>query len=155
MIKIYNKADGFFEPANVLIDVERFFDISVPPSEIDVIGLQVIERIDGAHFVDQALGTIETPYGITSYRNLSTGCKSVLDYIYLTKHPSKYRDVKAVDFTECGWNAIDCLFDVISDGISDKIGIIIRHDDGLYNCKPHKMLFNNEIAIESMKEFYL
>ena len=60
-----------------------------------------------------------------------------------------------MDFTECGWNAIYCLFDVISDGITDKIGIIIRHDDGLYNCKPHKMIFNNEIAIESMKEFYL
>lgn len=53
-----------------------------------------------------------------------------------------------MDFTECGWNAIDCLFDVISDGISDRIGIIIRHDDGLNNCKSHKILFNNEIAMQ-------
>ncbi|SES28808.1 hypothetical protein SAMN04487884_12713 [Butyrivibrio fibrisolvens] len=155
MIRIYNRAEGFFELDNILIDVERFFDISIPASEIDDIGKLVMEKIDGAHFVDQSIGTIKTPYGITSYRNLSTGCKSVLDYIYLTKHPVKYKEVKAVDFTESGWNALDCLFDVISNGVSDKLGIIIRHDDGLYNCKSHTMLFNDEVKIESMKEFYL
>ncbi len=155
MIKIYNRSEGFFKDDNILVDVDRFFDISVSVGDIDEIGMQVMEKIDGAHFVDSNIGTIETPYGITSYKNLSTGCKSVLDYLFIAKHPVKYRDVKAVDFTECGWNAIDCLFDVISNGVSDKLGIIIRHDDGLYNCKPHKMLFNGEFEIESMKEFYL
>ena len=155
MIKVYNKSEGFFESDSVLIDIDRFFDISVPASEIDEVGMMVMNEIDGAHFVDQSLGTIETPYGITSYKDLSTGCKSVLAYIFLTKHPVKYKEVKAVDFTECGWNALDCLFDVISSRVSDRLGIIIRHDDGLYNCKPHKMLFNNEMSIESMKEFYL
>ena len=61
MIKIYNKAEGFFEPENILVDVERFFDISVPAVEIDDVGKRVMDIIDGAHFVDQKLGTVETP----------------------------------------------------------------------------------------------
>lgn len=154
MIKVYNKIDDFFKIENVLIDVDRFFDISIPPGEIDKMGKVVMQRIDNAVFLDQNIGTIKTPYGVTSYKNLSTGCKCILDYLYLTKHSSEYQDVKAIDFTESGWNAIDCLLDVI-DGEGDDLGIVIRHDDGLYKCKSHRMLFNNEKVIESLAEFYI
>lgn len=155
MIKVYNKIEGFFELDEILIDTDRFFDISVPSMEIDDVGEKVMNRIDRARFIDKKLGTIETPYGITSYQNLSTGCKSVLDYIYISKHPVRYKEVKAIDFTECGWNALDCLFDIITDGLNDKLGIIIRHDDELYKCKPYKMRFNDEKIINSMAEFYI
>lgn len=63
--------------------------------------------IDNAKLIDKRTGKIETPYGITDIKDLSTGCKTVLNYIFMVENPEMYSIVKAINATECGWNALE------------------------------------------------
>ena len=62
--------------------------------------------------------------------------------------------MKAIDGTECGWNALDKLFDIIDKEHDSKIIIVLQHDNDLY-----KQLFNFNIDnlddIERMNNFVI
>ena len=79
MVKIYT-SKKYFRPEEILIDNESFFDNTVTAKSFDELSLDVIMNIDKAKLIDRNIGTIETPFGITSIDNVSTGCKAVLNY---------------------------------------------------------------------------
>ena len=71
----------------------------------------VISKIDRAKVLDAELGTIETPYGVTDYKHLSSGTKAVLIALFLIENCEDSNFV--LNMNECGGNVYDILFDVV------------------------------------------
>lgn len=151
MVKIYT-SKKYFRPEEILIDNESFFDNTVTAKSFDELSLDVIMNIDKAKLIDRNIGTIETPFGITSIDNVSTGCKAVLNYIYISNNKISYRDIKAIDATECGWNAIEELFKAI-ERKKYELGVIIEHDNKLFHCSDRDYLVDNKRQIHSLLDF--
>jgi hypothetical protein len=104
--------------------------------------------------VDINTGEIRTPYGLTSIRNLSTGCKTILNFIYINSELNKYNQIKAIEVTECGWNALEELF-LQYEKLSSKIDLILRHQNGLYNCTERRYLIDEEYEITDLSDLEL
>lgn len=152
MIKIYT-SNRFFEDREIIIDNESFFNNNIRPKQLSKTSLEVMWRIDKAKLIDTRTGKIETPYGICSIRDLSTGCKTVLNCIYIIEHKDKYPNAKAIELTECGWNAIEEVFQYFEDNKIEHIGLVIEHDNFLFKCKDRDYLVDNKRHIKSMYEF--
>lgn len=84
---------------------------------------KLIEQIDHARVTDDK--HIETRYGLGTVRNLSSGCKTLLNVM---KHPDK-----VVNADECGKNVLDVLFSM--DGIH------------LYMSRPERIYIPENIEI--------
>lgn len=153
MIKLYN-SDKYFRSNEIIIDNEAFFNNNISAKKFSQTSLDIIQRIDKAKLIDAKTGKIETPYGIASIKDLSTGCKTVLNLIFITENPELYPNVKAIKATECGWNALEELFKFMDETNKKEIGIIIDHDDDLYNCADREYLVNDTRKIETMFDFY-
>lgn len=151
MIRLYTSRK-YFKLEELIIDNESFFSNNVAPITLDELSLEVIGNIDKASMLDKRIGTIQTPYGITSVDSLSTGCKTVLNYLFLVNNKIEYDSIKAIDATECGWNAIEELFRMIETTKYD-LGIIIEHNNKLYRCSDREYLVDNKEIIHSMFEF--
>lgn len=153
MIRLYTSS-SYFKADETIIDNEAFFNNNVSAKYLTDSSLMVMSDIDKAKLIDRKTGKIETPYGITSIRDLSTGCKTILNCIFIHENPERYPTVKAINATECGWNAIDRLFEYIESIDIFDIAIIIEHDNDLYKCKDREYLVNNDKHIKSMLEFF-
>lgn len=134
LIKIYTTTSEIDKKAT-LYDNDTFFDNRVNTKEFTELEKEIIEHIDKAKIIDENIGEIKTPFGICSIKKLSTGCKTVLNYVWLSKHQDdeKYKGIKYLYATECGWNALEELFKA-ADDINYDIGFIIEHNNELYNC---------------------
>lgn len=82
MIRIYRDRSKFKEE-NILLDNEAFFNNNVSPKNLNKVSLRIMKDIDKADLIDSNIGTIQTPYGITGIDSLSTGCKTVINYIVI------------------------------------------------------------------------
>ena len=60
--------------------------------------------------LDRNTGAISTPFGVTDIYHLSTGCKVVLFYLYMQTLGRDKFDSYILEITECGGNALRCLF---------------------------------------------
>lgn len=90
------------------------------------------------------MGQKKNIFGITDIKYLSTGCKTVLCYLYLKKNDVE--DI-VIDVTECGYNALDVLFDVV-DRLEDNDSVfILRHKQGLTKCKNRNYSVNGHIDL--------
>lgn len=154
MINIYTHHDSF-KPDEIIIDNESFFNNNVSPRTLGDESLSVMWEIDRARLLDSKTGKMETPYGIASIRDLSTGCKTVLNYIFITEFRNRYPNVKAIDATECGWNAIEKLFSIIEERKDEEIIVVIQHNNDLYECEDREYCINGEEIIYSMYDFHL
>lgn len=147
-IKLYRSYD-FFNKENVLSDNEVFFLSKIKVSEFYEEFLEVMKEIDNAELLDKKTGMIKTPFGVCSKDYLSTGCKTVLNLIYLYRHKEEYQWVEAIDATECGINAISIIIDFLEKTEYD-MNIILRHGDGLCNCKKSHYIIDNKIEVEEI-----
>lgn len=147
MIKLY-KSDKYFKNNEVIIDNESFF-LNIPFKSMHEESIKVMQKIDKAILLDINTGAIKTPFGITSIKNLSTGYKTVLNLIYLTENPKEFPNVKAIVVNECGWNALEELFNIIENYNID-IGIILEHDNKLYKCSNREYLVNGKETIQEL-----
>lgn len=149
MIRLYTSLN-FFKPDEILLDNEAFFKNNIGASDISDKGLKAMKLLDGAILLDKNTGKIQTPFGICSIYDLSTGCKTLLNVIYLIEY-NKYPQVKAINCTECGWNALEQIFELLDE--TNAFGIIIEHDNELYNCSDRDYLVNDKEHITSMFDF--
>ena len=62
------------------MNIDDYFNLFVLPSELDATDEKIMYEIDKAKLLDKELGTIRTPFGITSIEHLSSGCKTVIGY---------------------------------------------------------------------------
>lgn len=147
MVRIYNSLD-YFKNDEVIIDNESFFN-NIPLRELSRDSLCALKEIDGAEILDMRLGKIQTPYGITDIKSISTGCKTALNTVYCVEHPEAFPSVKAINVTECGWNALDSIFEYI-DTHSVNMAFVLEHDNDIFNCKKRKYLINGKQMIDDL-----
>ena len=97
MIDIYtNKSDS----KNWIIRNDLYFNLNTSNEEMSQKEVDLIRQIDGAKLTPDK--HIETKYGIGTIRNLSSGCKTLLN---LVKHSDK-----VVNVEECGPNVLKIIF---------------------------------------------
>ena len=147
MIKLFTSVN-YFKPEEIVIDNESFF-YNIPSKSLSNVSLQMMRYIDHAELIDTRTGKIETPYGITGIESLSTGCKTVLNAVYITENPEEFPTVRAINATECGWNAIEKLLGYIEVCNSD-MSVVIEHDNDLYKCSDREYIVNEKYKINKM-----
>lgn len=149
MIRLYRNKDKI-DSNSIIVDNDSFFNNNVAPKDLSEISLKVMNVIDNAVLIDKEIGTIKTPYGVTSIDCLSTGCKTILNYIFLSSN--KYNHIKAIDATGCGWNALEGLFKAIEESKYD-IAIILEHNNDLYNCSDREYIVDDNESMTSLFDF--
>lgn len=142
-----------FQPGEIIMDNNQFFDNNVIIGYLGVEELDAMKKIDGAELIDRKTGNINTPYGSTDISNLSLGCKTVINYLWTKKHPERFESLKAIWATEAGYNALEVLFEFMEEFQDEKMTVVIEHDDGLYECKDRAYRIDNQRVIYSMFDF--
>lgn len=105
----------------------------------DVPGYEgILKAIDGASLLDKNSGLISTSIGLTDVNHLSTGCKTALNIAYVLQNPDL--GYKTVNVTECGYNALDVIFDM---ELKD-LKLLLKHRDGVCKCKEHDYVVNGK-----------
>lgn len=110
----------------------------------------VLEKIDNAVIKDVKTDAVETKYGVTSITNVSSGCKVVLTYLYYKRNQERYDGTVVFNVNECGWNALDVLFELASKLNDDKTCFYLCHQDKIYNCKERSYLINKSRKISNL-----
>jgi hypothetical protein len=102
--------------------------------------------IDGAHILDRGIGTIRTPFGLTSIESLSTGVKTFLNILYIAKYKLPF----TVDLTQCGYNVLDIIFSYLDD--NPIIDVLLTHLD-IMKCKHFEFLVNGKTHYRNNLDF--
>lgn len=118
MIKVYS---DYNKATDLVLGVDALFNVLISGKEINnEFCISMLQRIDDATLVDVSLGTITTPFGTTSIKHLSTGCKTaILCFYYINKNESK-----CINVSECGGNALEEIFDLVNDSC---VSVMLRH----------------------------
>ncbi len=145
MINIFTDLDRF-NRKEVILDNDAYFYENVTAENFGDLEEEIIKQIDNGVIIDKKLGTVKTLRGITSIDNLSTGCKTVLNYVYISKNKN---EIKAIDASYCGYNALEVLFLTI-EKVNYPINIIIRHKDNLFKCNDREYKINNKRIIKNL-----
>lgn len=148
MVKIYRSL-SYFHIENVLYDNEGFFNNHINGIRLNHLSKEVMQKIDQSELIDVNLSTIKTPYGVCNIKCLSTGCKTLLNTIYLMEHKDEYAYVEAVNATECGWNALEVLFDLV-DKNNYPIALVVEHRNGLFHCSERDYLIDGKKQVRSL-----
>lgn len=80
MVRLYTSGK-YFKDNEIIIDNDSFL-ITMYLQKPFRNSIKVMEEVDHAKLLDQNIGKIETPYGITGIQDLSTGCKTILNCIF-------------------------------------------------------------------------
>ncbi len=143
MIYVYtNKQDS----ENWILQNDWYFNLYTSNQDFSEKDKEVIWQIDHASLTENKY--IETKYGLGTVRNLSSGCKTLLNVM---KNPGK-----VVNADECGKNVLDILFAM--DGISlymsrperidiaDNIEICFNNTDVVAGRKGYEQWWSREYA---------
>lgn len=137
MIFIYtNKQDS----EDWILQNDWYFNLYTGNEDFTQKDSEVIWQIDHAKLTENK--HIETKYGLGTVRNLSTGCKTMLNVM---KNPGK-----VVSADECGKNVLDMLFAM--DGIHlymsrpERIHIADDVKICFITCKPAQRKYVTEVA---------
>ena len=141
-----------YSDGELIWDNESFFNNNVTAKNFTGDSIKIMMDIDKAKLIDMSTGKIETPYGICSIENLSSGCKTILNYYFIKQFPNLYPNIKAINAIECGSNALEELFRAIEQN-GDSIEVLLQHDNKLYNCSDRMYCIDGIRTIESMFDF--
>ncbi len=148
MIKLYTSLD-YFNKDNILFDNEAFFKEMISSKELADDELNILWEIDKAKIVNNKIDKIETPYGICSLKDISTGCKTAINIMFIMKHKEQFHKLEAINATECGVNALESIFQIV-DKYNYDINIIVEHDDDIWECSKREYLINGERCINDL-----
>lgn len=143
MVKIYTSQAKQLKTIN---NNDNYFFENIAPKDLDDVSRSVMKKIDQAELIDSQIGKIQTPRGIGSIEDLSTGCKTVLNYLYAKNHDSS---IEAINISYCGYNALDVLFDIVEEDKSNYIFVLL-HRDEIYKCKEHDFEIDGKRNISSL-----
>lgn len=97
MIEIYTEKR---DSEDWILQNDLYFNLNTGNEKMSQVEKNLIWRIDEARLTSDK--HIETKYGLGTIRNLSSGCKTLLN---LVKHPEK-----VVNVEECGPNVLELIF---------------------------------------------
>lgn len=147
MVNLY-KSTKYFNKNEIMDNPEMFFINRISSKDLSDDSIKVMHTIDKAVLLDKSTGKIQTPFGICSIEDLSTGCKIAICIIYLNEHRDRFSQIKAVNATEAGVNALDSLFDYIEKN-NFNIGIITEQED-IFDCKDRIYKINGKYMVDSL-----
>ena len=150
MVRIYTDRKAF-NAGEIILDNDAFFGANIVLDELRGQSERIMDEIDRARVLDFDTGAIKTPYGVTDIFSLSTGCKTVLNYLHLVRHRNKYPDMKAILGTECGQNALEALFRSIEILKVDLI-VVVEHRNNIEDCSERDYYINDRK--EAVKSLY-
>ena len=143
MLKLYTD-DTKFDIDKILYGNDAVFDAHTCWMSFDKSDQDLMQKYDRASIIDDNKkygASIQTPYGIASVTELSTGLKTLLNLRYMKKM-SQY---VAIDITEAGENV---LLDIFEEAVKSGISVILRHTD-IPDFKPLSiMVDDNEVVYE-------
>lgn len=142
MIKIITKTDRTYDYN--FDDCENFFRAKIFSTSFTDVDLSVLQEIDHAELLDRHTGAIKTDFGITSIDYLSTGCKTVLTYLYILRNANNYDGSILLNVTECGANALRKLFSLMDQENDLDITLLLRHTNNLFLCGEHDFLYDGK-----------
>ena len=114
MIKMYTGEDKLIEIENFIKGADYYFDSKISNLTLEEISL--LNKVEKFSYLGN--NKIETPYGVCSIYELSTGSKTIINIL---RNPDK-----VFDATGCGENALIILFEQID---NTDIKIVLRHGD--------------------------
>lgn len=97
MLDIYTKKK---DSKDWILQNDLYFNLNTGNEEMSQNEINLIQQVDEAKLTPDK--HIETKYGIGTIRNLSSGCKTLLNIV---KHPDK-----VVCVEECGPNVLEIIF---------------------------------------------
>ena len=97
MIDIYTDKK---ESKDWILQNDLYFNLNTGNEEMSQNEINLIQQVDEARLTPDK--HIETKYGLGTIRNLSSGCKTLLNIV---KHPDK-----VVNVEECGPNVLEIIF---------------------------------------------
>ncbi len=97
MIDIYTEKK---ESSDWILQNDLYFNLNTANEEMSQNEISLIQQVDEAKLTQDK--HIETKYGLGTIRNLSSGCKTLLNIV---KHPDK-----VVCVEECGPNVLNVIF---------------------------------------------
>ena len=145
MVKLYS--DRKYVSGNIISDNDAAFIQYVNAKSVSLLGREYMRLIDGAELIDENIGTIRTPFGVTVLGNLSTGAKTVLNLLYLQDKKNPI----VLDITGCGTNALNAVF-ALMDGYNGPVKILLEHP-AVHRCDNYNFLvddkhqFNNTLDL--------
>lgn len=141
-----------YKEDELIKDNESFFNNNVTAKSFNKNSIKIMMNIDNAKLIDVHTGKIETPYGICSIEDLSSGCKTVLNYYFIKSFPNLYPNIKAINAIECGYNALEELFKAIEHN-EDTIEVLLQHDNKVHNCADRTYNIDGKRTIQTMFDF--
>ena len=136
----------------LIIDNESFFRLNVTAKSFHDDSIGVMKKIDNAELLDVNTGKIRTPYGECNIEDLSSGCKTVLNYLFIYENPQIYPTIKAINAIECGWNELEELCRLIEKN-EDDIEVLLQHSNNTYKCSDRDYCIDGKRHISSMIDF--
>lgn len=134
MIHVYtNKQDS----ENWILQNDWYFNLYTSNEDFTEKDKEVIWQIDHAKLTENK--HIETKYGLGTVRNLSSGCKTMLNVM---KNPGK-----VVNADECGKNVLDMLFAM------DGIRLYMSRPERIYIADNVEVCFNDMDIVTGRKGY--
>jgi hypothetical protein len=136
MLKIYTNTNLLTQP--LIKSINSKFQDTFYNSDLDNKDVSFINIIDKATVLDATLGTIQTPFGITSVSDLSGGTKTLIVANHIETPTA------TIDLDNCGDNALTVFLNTF---IDSDIECIITHL-GYIEVQPNntgkKLILNNQ-----------
>ena len=126
MVRLYTSGK-YFKDNEIIIDNDSFFNNNVSAKSLSENSIKVMEEVDHAKLLDQ----------------------TILNCIFLQENQKVYPTVRAINATECGKNALEQLFCYI-DKTNMDIGIVLEHEDEIYECGNREYLINDSERITDL-----
>lgn len=134
MINIYTEKD---DSKDWILKNDLYFNLNTSNEEMTDNDKKLIQKVDEARLTPDK--HIETKYGLGTIRNLSSGCKTLLNIV---KHPDK-----VVCVEECGPNVLEIIFKM------DNIKIYMSRPTLVNIPKDMKMKFNDSDIVIGSKGY--
>jgi len=147
MIEIYTDYEEF-DIKKILLDNDSFFNINVTARDFSELEEDTMRVVDNAELLDRETGAIKTKRGITNLENLSTGCKTILNYLFILKNCWYLDRYNAIDISSCGNNAIEQMFKVAEKFDGGSIPLILRHKDKVHKCGKREYLVDGRMLTD-------
>lgn len=134
MINIYTEKE---DSKDWILKNDLYFNLNTSNEEMTDNDKKLIQKVDEARLTPDK--HIETKYGLGTIRNLSSGCKTLLNIV---KHPDK-----VVCVEECGPNVLEIIFKM------DNIKIYMSRPTLVNIPKDMKMKFNDSDIVTGSKGY--
>lgn len=134
MIYVYTKRQ---KSDNWIFQNDWYFNLYTGNEEFTEKEKAIIGKIDHAKITQDKY--IETKYGLGTIRNLSSGCKTLLNVV---KNPEKI-----VNVDECGRNVLDELFSL------DNIHVYMSRPERIHIAENIEICFNDTEIVKGRQGF--